>query len=198
MSDNSTPRPAITAVILCGGSGSRLGGIDKGLLTWRDRSFIELIVERIAPQVSQVLINSNRSTPYPGVELPLVPDPWPDQRGPLAGLLAGLEAATDEWVLFVPCDCPLPAADLTQRLWAAVDEATDLAYAGIGSDNHYLFCLMHRSLCIELRRFLEQGGSAVHRWIATLRSRRVNFDDAAESFLNINSASELESLRKRR
>ncbi len=202
MTEKESPRPAITAVILAGGSGSRLGGVDKALLNWRGQSFIKRIVERVAPQVSNVLINSNRTTRYPGIDLPVIADPWPEQRGPLAGLLAGLDAASDAWVLFLPCDCPQPAADLAQRLWAAVDSDidndTDIAYAGVGADSHYLFCLVRRSLRDDLRSYLLQGGSAVYRWMATQRSRRVAFDDEAEAFLNINSAAELDALRNRR
>lgn len=194
-SATSKSYPAITAVILAGGSGSRLGGIDKALLQWRGRSFLELIVERIAPQVETILVNSNRSAPYPGIELPVVADPWPDQRGPLAGLLAGLDAAHHDWVLFLPCDCPQPAADLAQRLWVAIDSNTDIAYAGTGSDNHYLFCLIRRSLRDELRGYLELGGRAVHRWLSTQRHRRVSFNDERDAFLNINSTAELNALR---
>lgn len=198
MTEKDSARPTITAVILAGGSGSRLGGVDKALLSWRGQTFIEQIVERVTPQVTNILINSNRTTRYPGVDLPVIADPWPEQRGPLAGLLAGLDAASEAWVLFLPCDCPQPAADLVQRLWAAVIDThgdTDIAYAGIGADSHYLFCLVRRSLRDDLRQYLLQGGSAVYRWMSTQRSCRVAFDDEAEAFLNINSTDELDALR---
>ncbi len=200
--------PPLTAVILAGGSGTRMGGVDKALLPWQGRSFIDHIVERVAPQAAEILINSNRPNPYPALGLPIIGDPWPEQRGPLAGVLAGLEAAAHDWVLFLPCDCPQPAADLAQRLWAAVDDDTMIAHAGTGNDHHYLFCLLHRSLRDDLRAYLQQdepqqdglqqGRRAVHRWMATHNNRCVAFDDEADAFLNINSSAELDTLLHRR
>ena len=193
----SAALPALTAVILAGGSGSRLGGIDKALLRWRGRTFLERIVEQLTPWATQLLINSNRCSHYDGVDLPVIADPWPEARGPLAGLLAGLDAASEAWVLFLPCDCPQPAADLVPRLWRAIAsdiDNLDLAYAGVGADSHYLFCLMRRSLRDDLRNYLQQGGRAAHRWMATQRSCRVDFGDAAGAFLNINSPRELNDL----
>ncbi len=194
MNETAPHLPAITAVVLAGGEGSRLGGVDKALLSWRGRTFIERIVECIAPQVALLLINSNRTAPYPGLDIPIVADPWPERRGPLAGVLAGLDAARTEWVLFVPCDCPQPAADLALRLWRAIDDDIDIAHAVVGTDDHYLFCLIRRALRDDLRRYLQQGGRAVHRWLATQRHCRVAFDDEADAFLNINSADELDAL----
>jgi molybdopterin-guanine dinucleotide biosynthesis protein A len=191
------PLPPITAVILAGGSASRMGGIDKAQLPWQGRRFIDHIIERIAPQSTEILINSNRPDSYAGLSHRIITDPWPESRGPLAGLLAGMEAATTDWVLFVPCDCPQPATDLAQRLWSAIDTASMIAHACVGEDSHYLFCLMHRSLHPALRDYLQQGGRAAHRWMRMQQSRRVAFDDKPEAFLNINSPEAFEALRPR-
>ena len=180
---------AITAVILAGGGGTRMGGVDKALLLWRGRPFIEHSSERLRPQVAAVIVNSDRADAYPALQLPIVGDAGPQRRGPLAGVLAALGASTTPFTLVVPCDCPLPSPQLAQRLYDALyAEQADLAYAVTGTDEHYLFALRSTALRDNLRAHLaEPGNGAVRRWYAGLRCARVYFDDQPECFVNINS-----------
>lgn len=187
---------AVTAVILAGGGGTRLGGVDKALLVWRGRPFIEHSIERLRPQVAAVIVNSDRADAYRALQMPVVGDAWPQRRGPLAGVLAALGASTTPFTLVVPCDCPLPSLQLAQRLHDALHaEQADLAYAVTGADEHYLFALLRTTLRESLRAHLaEPGNGAVRRWYAGLRCARVRFDDQPECFININSPADFDRL----
>lgn len=194
----STPyNPAdITAVILAGGIGTRLGGVDKARLRWRGRWFIEHSLERLRPQVATVLINSEDEAAYRALGLTVVGDGTPERRGPLAGVLAALTASTTPFTLVVPCDCPRPSMELAERLQQALlAEHAELAYAVTGEDEHYLFALLRTGLRENLATHLATpGAGAVRRWYATLRCAQADFTNQAECFVNINSPADLNRL----
>ena len=76
-------------MILAGGRGTRMGGADKGLLELAGRPLVAHLLEALRPQVATVLISANRNTEvYARFGATVVPDPWPDFRGPLAGIAA--------------------------------------------------------------------------------------------------------------
>ena len=125
----------ITGVILAGGRGSRMGGVDKGLQDLQGRPLVQWVLERLAPQVDSVLINANRNLPrYAGFGCPVLPDLIPDFAGPLAGLQAALAGAATPLVATVSCDSPLLPADLVRRLQEALAAAdADLTVARAGN-----------------------------------------------------------------
>jgi molybdopterin-guanine dinucleotide biosynthesis protein A len=128
-------RQDITGVILAGGEGRRLGGVDKGLQELRGRPMVQWVLERLAPQVDTVLISANRNLQrYAAFGCPVLPDRIPDFAGPLAGLHAALTQAATPLVATVPCDSPFLPADLVARLHAALmaDQA-ELAVARAGT-----------------------------------------------------------------
>ncbi len=90
-SSTSKRAQAVTGMVLAGGRGSRMGGVDKGLVELRDHLMIEWVVERLAPQVTQVFINANRNNDqYAELGYPIIADATADFRGPLAGIAAAL------------------------------------------------------------------------------------------------------------
>lgn len=183
----------ITGVILAGGLGRRMGGVDKGLQLLNERPMVQWALERFAPQVDELLINANQnSEQYGAFGYPVVPDQIPDFAGPLAGLHAALARATHPLVATVPCDSPFLPADLVSRLRAALDaDGADLAVARTFDQPHPVFCLCRRELLPHLTAFLESGGRKVDRWYATLKVVEVAFDDEADAFSNINTRDEL-------
>jgi molybdopterin-guanine dinucleotide biosynthesis protein A len=190
------PRPIdpaqITGIVLAGGRNSRMGGQHKALLQWHRQSFIEHIVERLRDQVGRIVINSNRPELFATQQLPIVADPFAEQRGPLAGVLAGLRHSATPLALFVPCDNPRICTQLAPRLATALHAAgADIAYAATAGDDHYLYALMHTRLADSVERYLQDGASAVRLWYARQRCCRVDFADQADSFININSAADL-------
>lgn len=192
----SSANPAITGVVLAGGRNSRMGGQHKALLQWRQRSFIAHIIERLQPQVEQLVINSNQAQIFSTFELPIIADPFTEQRGPLAGILAGLSYSNTPFTLFVPCDNPQISSQLRARLLPALLSAeADIAYAVVGADHHYLYALMRTDLHDSARRFLQSGVTAVRLWYEEQRCCRVAFDDQTAGFANINSTTDLALLK---
>jgi molybdopterin-guanine dinucleotide biosynthesis protein A len=184
----------ITGVILAGGLGRRMGGIDKGLQELRGQPMVYRVIERLAPQVDELLINANRNVErYAAFGHRVVPDQIPDYAGPLAGLHAALSAAAQPLVATVPCDSPFLPADLVSRLFSALTATNaDLAVARTFDQPHPVFCLCKREVLPHLSEFLASGGRKFDRWYATLKVVEVAFDDEAEAFENINTREELD------
>lgn len=188
----------VTGVILAGGLGRRMGGIDKGLQELRGRPMVAWVVERLVPQVDELLINANQNSErYAAFGHRVVPDQIPDFAGPLAGLHAALSAAAHPLVATAPCDSPFLPADLISRLFSALTATdADLAVARTFDQPHPVFCLCKREVLPHLTEFLESGGRKIDRWYATLKVVEVAFDDEAEAFENINTKEELGRFQK--
>jgi molybdenum cofactor guanylyltransferase len=185
----------ITGLILAGGRGSRMGGVDKGLQVLRAKPMIEWVLARFAPQVDEVLINANQNRErYEALGRRVVADDISGFAGPLAGLQAGLKAASHPLLVTCPCDSPFLPADLVQRLREALErERADLAVAKTGDQAHPVFSLVRREVLPGLTRFLESGGRKIDAWYASLRTVEVDFGDEAEAFSNINTREELQA-----
>jgi molybdopterin-guanine dinucleotide biosynthesis protein A len=183
----------ITGVILAGGQGRRMGGVDKGLQPLRGKPMVAWVLDRFAPQVDEVLINANQNAEaYGAYGHRIVPDAIGGFAGPLAGLHRGLTDAAHELVVTVPCDSPFLPRDLVARLRAALDaQRADLAVAKTGDQPHPVFCLCRKSVLPGLTAFLEGGGRKIDAWYATLPTVEVLFDDVPQAFSNINTADEL-------
>lgn len=186
-------RERITGVILAGGRGLRMGGIDKGLQQLHGRALVEWVFERLAPQVDSVLVSANQNLErYARLGCVVLPDRIADFAGPLAGLHAALGQATTPLLATAPCDSPLLPADLVARLHAALAAGdAELAVARTGHRIHRAFCLMRRELLPRLEEFLASGGRKVGLWQASLKLVEVAFDDEADAFSNINTLEEL-------
>ena len=183
----------ITGVILAGGLGRRMGGVDKGLVAFRGRPMVAQVIERLAPQVDEILINANRNTEqYAAFGYRVIADAIEGYAGPLAGLERGLAEARHDLVATAPCDSPFLPADLIDRLLGAMtNAAADLAVARTGDQPHPVFCLCKRGLHAHLRAYLGAGGRKIDAWYATLAVIEVAFDDQARAFSNINTPEEL-------
>jgi len=183
----------VTGVVLAGGQGRRMGGADKGLVALGGRPMVAHVLDRIAPQVAEVLINANQNADrYAALGYPVVPDAVGGFAGPLAGLHAGLCRAAHALVVTVPCDSPFLPADLVARLAAALEaDRAQLAVARTFDQPHPVFCLVRREVLPHLESFLAGGGRKIDAWYATLSVVEVPFDDEADAFRNINTAGEL-------
>jgi len=190
----------ITGLILAGGQGSRLGGVDKGLQVFENQALVQHALQRLTPQVGRVMVSANRNLDvYQRLGVPVWPDATTGYEGPLAGFLSGLSHCETPYLLTVPCDSPRFPADLVQRLWQALqDEAADVAIAGTrhGSEIHLepVFCLMKRELQASLQCYMQSGHRKIERWTAGQRRAVVVFDDAT-AFANVNTPDELAALQ---
>ena len=186
-------RDAVTGIVLAGGQGRRMGGVDKGLVDLGGRPLVAHVLDRFAPQVGDVLINANQNLDrYRALGHPVVEDAVGGFAGPLAGLHAGLTRAGGGLVVTVPCDSPFLPLDLVARLRAALDrEDAQLAVAKTFDQPHPVFALVRRGVLPDLAAFLAAGGRKIDAWYAALRIVEVAFDDEADAFRNINTADEL-------
>jgi molybdopterin-guanine dinucleotide biosynthesis protein A len=168
---------SLTAVILCGGAGERLRGVEKPLQPLLDRPLIEWVLERIRPQAERIVIVANRMTDaYAAHGCAVVDDGSYRGRGPLAGLAAGLAAADTDRVLCVPGDAPLLPADLAQRLDAALQrDQAEVALVHDGSGRQPLCCLLPRRLLPALAAYLDEGGSAPRQWLSRYRVAEADY-----------------------
>ena len=193
-------RQDITGVVLAGGRATRWDGRDKGLIQVSGRPMISHVLDALAPQVGQVIINANRNLDeYRAFGLPVVTDASRDFLGPLAGIASGLAAARTEWVAITPCDSPLLAADCVGRLVSACedDARTDIAVAHDGERIQPVFALIRRGLLEDLDAYLESGGRKIDRWYGQQRMQLVDFSDNLDNFLNINRREDRDMLEAR-
>jgi molybdopterin-guanine dinucleotide biosynthesis protein A len=189
----------VTGVVLAGGQGSRMGGVDKGLQAFRGKAMVEHVLERLTPQVDEILINANRNPDaYARFGHRVVADEIEGFAGPLAGFERGLAHASGDLVVTVPCDSPFLPADLVSRLREALQrDGAQVAVAKTGEQVHPVFCLMQRGVHESLRQFLASGQRKIDRWYPQLATTLVAFDDEAGAFVNINTRDELAGLEPR-
>lgn len=190
----------ITGLILAGGRGSRMGGVDKGLQSFQGEPLVLHALRRLRPQVTTVAISANRHlATYEAHGVPVWPDPLPDYLGPLAGMLGGLTQARTPWLLTVPCDAPRFPADLASRLHlAALAEQAEIALP-VTDRPQPAFCLVATSLRDSLSRFLGDGERKVETWTRQRRCVHVPFDlpgDDPLAFANLNTLEELRQLEQ--
>lgn len=183
----------VTGLVLAGGLGRRMGGVDKGLVELDGKPMVAHVLARLAPQVDCVLINANQNIDrYAAFGPPVVPDRIGGFAGPLAGLHAGLSAASTPLLVTVPCDSPFLPLDLVARLRTALEaEQAQIAVARTGDQAQPVFSLVRRDVLDDLAQFLGGGGRKIDAWYARLKVVEVAFDDEAESFANINTREEL-------
>ena len=183
----------VTGIVLAGGMGRRMGGVDKGLVLLSGQPMVAHVLARLAPQVGALVINANQNLErYAAFGHPVVPDDVGGFAGPLAGLHAGMSRATTPYVATAPCDSPFLPDDLVARLAAGMTrERAQLAVAYTFAQPHPVFALVERSVFPHLTAFLRDGGRKIDAWYATLRVVAVPFDDEEAAFRNINTADEL-------
>jgi molybdopterin-guanine dinucleotide biosynthesis protein A len=181
----------VSGIVLAGGQGRRMGGVDKGLKPLRGRPMIEWVLERLASQVDDIVINANQNIEvYRSFRYKVIPDEISGFAGPLAGLHAGLKAVAHDLAVTVPCDSPFLPADLVFRLKDSLKE-NQLAVAKTGDQAHPVFALVRRSVLQNLEAFLAGGGRKIDAWYASLAVVEVDFGDEADAFRNINTLEEL-------
>jgi molybdenum cofactor guanylyltransferase len=203
----------ITAMVLAGGRGSRMGGVDKGLQNFRGMPLVMHALMRLQMQegglIEDNMVNANRNlAAYESMGVSVWPDASPEEfAGPLAGFLTGLERCESPYLLTVPCDTPLFPLDLAQRLMSSLQESqADIAVASaLESDDsgqtrtrpQPVFCLLRADLMESLVAFMQGGGRKIDAWTAQHRVAHVAFDtegDDPNAFANVNTLQELQAL----
>jgi molybdopterin-guanine dinucleotide biosynthesis protein A len=190
----------ITGLILAGGRGMRMGGVDKGLQTLQGKPMIAHVIQRLQPQVDRIMINANQNLDrYREFNFPVWSDEKNDYAGPLAGMQAGLIHCETAYMLTVPCDTPMLPTDLVTQLATALEKSTaDIAVANTKQHDRIqrqpVFCLMKKTVLTDLTAALERGVRKVDLWLAEKKLVDVMFDDEA-AFANINTLEELNHIQ---
>ncbi len=192
----------ITGLVLCGGKGTRMGGVDKGLQNHHGMPLALHALLRLQPQVGTSMINANRNlAAYESFGVPVWHDPVADYPGPLAGWLAGLEHCETPYLATVPCDTPAFPLDLVARLAQALEqENADIAMAATLEKGSVqlqpVFCLLKSALLESLVGYLNGGGRKIDAWTAQHVCATVVFENEA-AFFNANTAADLKVLQLR-
>lgn len=182
----------LSALILAGGRGRRLGGRDKGLLPLAGKPLAAWVIERLRPQVDDLVISANRHVEaYARLGCAVVTDTLPGQPGPLAGLLAAAAEARADWLLAAPCDTPLLPDDLARRMLDRAHQAgVPLVRAADAERSQYAIMLFQRALLPDMAAYLAAGGHRVQAWQARHAHAEAVFT-APHAFFNINTAADL-------
>lgn len=182
----------LSAGILAGGEGRRVGGLDKGWIDFEGRPLIEHVVQRVRPQADRVLISANRNLERCRTLVPdVVPDATPGHPGPMMGVISLLRRVTSPLLLIVPCDCPTVPTDLGARLSDALHGTEALAsVAHDGERLQPLFVLLRREALASLEGCFDSGGRSMLRWLEAVGACPVDFSAQAGAFRNVNRVSE--------
>lgn len=202
----------ITGIVLAGGRGSRMGGVDKGLQLYHGIPLAQHALKTLHPQVGTLVINANRhldiyrslsNDATLEVVVEVIVDGLADFAGPLAGFLAGLEHCKTPLLMTVPCDTPRFPSDVVARLAdALIQNHAEIAMASSPDEEGVLrhqpvFCLMRRELRDSLKEFTRAGGRKIGAWAMQHKLVRVNFNetyDDPKAFYNANTFADLQQL----
>ena len=186
----------ITAVILAGGQGRRMGGEDKGLIEFDGRAIIEILIEKLKQQNVEIIINANRNHDiYQSYGLPVVSDQLADFQGPLAGFATAINAVSTDYILTLPCDGPFLVDDFVDLfIDAQARQQSQISVADDGERLQPVYALIDVKLLDSLNRFLQSGDRKIDRWYAQHDYARVDFSTRKNMFGNINRPEDQQTL----
>ncbi len=177
----------ITAAILAGGQGRRLGSCDKGLELLAGRPLVTHAIAALRPQVQKLLICINRNNAQYATFAVICTDGAAGFLGPLAGIAAALAVCDTKWLLTAPVDCPQPPADLARRLHTVAHDAqAHVAVAHDGERRQPLFALYRRELANSATEAFAHD-LPVWRWQDECGAVETDFSDQPKAFLNLNT-----------
>ena len=188
--------PDVTALVLAGGRGQRMGGTDKGLIELSGKPMIEHILERLEPQCDHIIINANRNVDrYAVYGHPALRDSLGDYQGPLAGFSTGLKHAKTPFIMTLPCDAPDLPADLVERMLTVMNgQQADITVAHDGERMQPVYALIKTALHENLDQFLASGDRKIDRWYAMNNTVTVDFSDMRDIFRNVNTPEQINAM----
>ena len=179
----------ITGVILAGGRGQRMGGKDKGTVDYNGQPLVQHVIDRLAPQLDQIVISANRNIDfYKQYNYPVLADDMGDYWGPLAGIATAMKFSQCDLLLTVPCDTPNLPKNLLQHMLGVMHEKnSDIVMAQDGDRLHPVIALVKCSLRDNLLAYLKRGERKVMKWMQSQDWAAADFSDQTDCFVNINS-----------
>lgn len=186
-------RETTTAIVLCGGQGTRLGGVAKPLVDLAGRPLLGHVLDRLRPQVGGIVLSCAGAKLRQDFGCPVVVDAQPNQ-GPLGGIVSALATVSTQWVLTSPCDTPFLPMNLVDAL-ATACRRTGAAVVTAGGRRQNLCMLLEERRAASLAAFFAAGGRAAHRWLDANGVPAVKLP--AGDFLNVNTEADLQAARER-
>jgi molybdenum cofactor guanylyltransferase len=199
----------VVGVLLSGGQSRRMGGGDKALRDLGGRPMLGHVIERLRPQVGQLVINANGDPArFAAFGLPVAPDTVDGFVGPLAGVLAGMmwakaNAPDARWIATVSTDAPFLPANLVVRLRKAVTtQPNAIAIAQSGGEVHPVIGWWPVVHAGDLDQALRDGVRKVLAWTDRHGTVAVEFPFQTlagceiDPFFNANHPDELEEARR--
>jgi molybdenum cofactor guanylyltransferase len=187
-------------VILAGGRARRMNGADKPMLMLAGKTLMQHVIEHVAPQVDELLVNANGDVSrFAHFDRELLPDRMDGHPGPLAGILAGFEWTTQNrpgarWLVSFACDCPFLPSDLVSRLISGAQTAgVPVAFAASGGQRHPVFAAWSTDLPLDSNDVLvARGLRKVDDLIGAFPNTCVEFSSSpTDPFVNINTPDDL-------
>lgn len=189
-------KASITGIILCGGRGARLSGLDKPLIDLGNQRIVDCMIDRLRDQVDDLILSCSRNVAlYEALGYRVVVDAEPSE-GPLAGLHESFSHVKTEWVLTTPGDVPFIPRTLLDRLR---EDALlrGVAVPSIEGQQQNLCLLIGKEKRKTLSDFYLEGGRAVKQWLKQCEISATDLSDLALDFLNVNTIYELNEARSR-
>lgn len=181
----------VSCIILAGGEGKRVGGVDKGLLEYRGKPLIEHVIKKVSPQVDDIVISANRNTKrYELYSQKVIIDESVNYLGPMAGINAALPHCQHDRVLIVACDTPFLPSDMINRFISGQTGAQ----LHIASTNKrlQLAMLIHKNLHDSISHSLNEGQLRLIQWAKSQQPEIVEFEDGS-AFKNFNYTDDFDS-----
>ena len=198
MTEHNTSDVCVTGVILAGGQARRMGGVDKGLVKLNGVAMCKIVIDKLRPQVFEVVVNANRNLEiYGEFGVRVIQDETPGYLGPLAGLASAMAAAKTPWVITVPCDGPFLNRDYVDRMLQMTDEDVEIVVARDSDRMQPTYILAKTKLSDSLNEFLQSGERKIDKWFVKHRYAEADFADSPECFLNINTEQDREKAQIR-
>ncbi len=178
-------------VILAGGRATRMGGQDKGLVTLNEKPLIEHVYKRLEQQGAKIVINANRNLAIYKQYGDVIQDEISDFPGPLGGMQAALTHLAQDWIGFVPCDCPNLPTTLLQKMYEAIDKDVEILVAHDGVNMQPVVTLLHKKVLARLNDFLKNGDRKIVLLYQLCSTKMVDFSQEQDCFINLNTPDEL-------
>ena len=183
----------ISSVILAGGQGLRMDGVDKGLIEFRGLPLVAHVASVIESKVDKIYISANRSFDSYASYGEVISDDLLGFQGPLAGISKALKVCSTKYLLVLPCDSPLVDSELIDDLIIRMKQKdADICVAHDGSIMHATFALMKSNLGKSLEHFLNDGGRKMALWYRQKNLERVDVSDRLVVLTNLNKPEDLD------
>jgi len=190
----------ISGIILAGGEGKRLGGVDKGLFKYNNKPLVEYTIDTITPQVDEIIISANRNQQrYQQYTSKVVSDNSEQYLGPMAGITAALAHCSHDWVLIVACDTPFLPDNIIDKFLKNTSRqklsssklsnnkpAHNNLYIAQADNKLQLLILLHKSLHHSIKQAVDVGQLRLMHWVKSQAAEIVVFKDKT-AFKNFNN-----------